>query len=285
MALQSDFVYNRQPFTATDDREEYFLVEVPGIFVPECDFIYYGLLESKYSEELFKLREQTSFNVHDIYNNHMYLTATDLIAYLSSPNEHLDKCDADYLGHLYVTALDTYKYNPANETMVRHALIEAAMYDFVKAVCLVYPWGVRDIDLLFLSKILPSRVQKKIRHFSGTLMEAIKDRPHDIPYYTTIATNSIEDVHDMIDHAQEYKTDQAFYMLRNHSGNTKMWMVSDPEDPSKLNPHFEEVGTKEILDKLMTSRGVPKGQMRFARFIPYLYSDRKPNNENFLIGT
>lgn len=285
MDITSSFVYNRQPFTATDDREEHFLIDVPGIVVPECDFIFYGLLASNYSEELYKLREQSSFNVRDVYNNHMYFNAMDLIAYLSSPDETLDSCDADYLGELYTAALKNYDYSIANETMVRHAFIEAAMYDFVKTVSFVYPWEVRDIDLVFLSRILPDRVKKKVRHFSGTLMEAIKDRPHDIPFYTTIVSSSIEDVHDMIDHAKEYKTDQAFFMLRNHSGNTSFEMIPNPENPKEKIPHFEEIGTKEILEKLMTERGMPKGQMRFARFVPYLYSDRKPNNENFLIGT
>lgn len=272
------FLYNKQPLGASEDRDEYFLVEVPGIIVPECDFIYYGLLEGDHSEEFIKLRDRTEFNQRDIYNEHVYFQATDLIAYLLSPDDTLESCDADFLGEMYVDALNTYKYNPANETMIRHALIEAAMYDFVKKVCLVYPWGARPIDQIFMTRILPEKVRNKVMHFSGNLMDAIKNPPPDIPFFTTIATNSIEDVHDMIDNASKYKTDQALILLRNHSGNTEMKSAPDPEDPSKTITSFDEIGTAEIIDKLMTPRGFPKGKIRFARFVPYLYSDRKPND-------
>lgn len=282
--MAQDFLYNKQPFNATDDREEHFLIEVPGIFVPECDIVYYGLLQSEYSEELFKLREATVFDPREIYNDHMYFTGPHLIQYLASDSEELESCDADYLGHLYVTALNTYKYNPANETMIRHAIIEAAMYDFVKSVSLVYPWGAREIDIMYMSKILPTKVKKKLRYFSGSLMDAVKNRPDKIPFYTTILTNSIEDVNDMIDHASEYQTDQAFFLLRNHSENTSVSMVPDPDDPSKEIVQFDEEGSLEIMNKLFTPSGMQKGLMRFARFVPYLYSDRKPLNETFQFG-
>ena len=43
--------------------------------------------------------------------------------------------------------------------------------------------------------------------------------------------------------------------------------------------------TDEIINKLMdVKNGIPKTQMRFARYEPMLFDDAKPNEDDFTLG-
>ena len=89
----------------------------------------------------------------------------------------------------------------------------------------------------------------------------------------------------MIDNCDIYKTDASFFLLRNDSSNVKHDFTDDPNNPGKKIIDFEEIGTLEILNKLMDlERGVPKTQMRFARYEPVLFSEAKPDPKNFTLG-
>lgn len=283
-AFHSSDIYMGRPFWSNDDREEHFLIEVPGAWVPECDIVYYGLLKSDQSEKFFKLRETTRFNPYQIYNDHMYFNAEDLIRYLYSPDLSLASLEPSFIRDTFITALNMYDYSIANETMIRHALIESALFDKVKSVSLVYPWGTRRIDSDFISRILPSEVRSKIRFFNGSLMEAIQDKPKDIDFFTTIVLNSMEDLNTCIDKRIELSTANSTFLLRNHSGNTSHTIVDDPKNPGQKQAVFQEIGTKEINEKLMTANGIPLTGIRWARFEPMLYQDRKPNIEDFQVG-
>ena len=50
-----DSVYNQSPFVAIGNRDEYFIIDIIGNWIPENDIIYYGLLNSQYSEIFYKL--------------------------------------------------------------------------------------------------------------------------------------------------------------------------------------------------------------------------------------
>ena len=49
-------LYNNIPLSLNENRDENILIDILGNWIPECDLIYYGLLSSKYSEELYKLK-------------------------------------------------------------------------------------------------------------------------------------------------------------------------------------------------------------------------------------
>ena len=280
-----EYMYTKQPLSTQDNRDEYFLIDVAGNWIPECDLIYYGLLNSSYSDNLYKLKNTIRINPHEIYLDTCYFESKDLIRYLASEDKNsLADLDDEYILSAIATAITMYTYEPCNEPMIRHAIIEAAYYDFVKTITLVYPWPIRPIDRLYLKSIIPNTVIGKFNLVTGPLIDVIRNNKISFKY-TTIISNSHEDINEMIDKCNEYGTDTSFYLLRNHSGNVKFEMIKDPENEDKLIPKFTEIGTMEILSKLVDmNTGIPKTQMRFARYEPILFEDGKPNSNDFLLG-
>ena len=51
-----DSFYVKQPLISGDNRDENLLVEVLGNWIPECDIVFYGLLQSDYERFFHKLR-------------------------------------------------------------------------------------------------------------------------------------------------------------------------------------------------------------------------------------
>ena len=277
-------MYSKMPLSVGDNRDERILVEVPGNWVPECDMIYYGLLNSDYSDKLTKLQTKTRFTTRDTYLDTSYFSGRDLIRYLASPTDALADLSDEFIDDALKTAFEKYFYVPCNETMIRHAIIELAYYDFAKSITLLYPWKLRQIDIAYLRSIIPFSVMNKFKIVSGNLLDFLKDTPPD-EKYTTMVLNSLSDVNTLIDQCEVYHTDAACFLLRNHSGNVKYRISEDPENPGTNKIDFEEIGTTEILDKLLdTERGIPKTQMRFGRFEPILFKDAEPDSTSIMYG-
>lgn len=269
-----DGIYSREPLGNTENRDEHFLIEVPGIWVPECDIALYGLLNSDVSNEIYKLRNNTSFNAYEEYQKLAYFTIDDCIRYLVSDNEELDTKISNYDILQYVEkALINYKYNPCNETMLRHAIIEVAFYPFVKEITLVFPWKIRKIDMGYIYKIVPESILSKFNiEDKNSITEIIQNKcKEEKEQYTTIITNDIEEIIYLVNNLKELKLEDPLFLLRNHSGNTIVKYNENNE------PSFEEVGDREIFEKIFDpNTGLPISNTRFARFIPYLYSDMEP---------
>lgn len=270
-----DGIYTKQPLGNTENRDERFLIEVPGIWVPECDIILYGLLNSKVANEIYKIRNNSSFNIHEEYQKMAYFTIEDCIRYLVSSNEELDTdiSEEDIVNYLR-EALINYKYIPCNETMLRNAIIEAALYPFIKEVTLVFPWKLRKIDMVYLYKIVPESIISKFNiKDSITISEIIKQRAEEKEneQYTTIISNEIEEIRYLINNLKELKLDAPLFLLRNHSRNTILKYDENNE------PYFEEVGDRDIFEKIFDPEtGLPMTNTRFARFKPYLFVDMEP---------
>ena len=268
--------FNRPPLSLSDNRDENIIIDVLGNWIPECDLIYYGLLNSPHSNEFPKLRDTKIFNPHDIYLEHCYFSGDDLIRYLSTPDNSLADLDDNYLTVATTEAFNHYSYVPCNETMIRHSIIELAYFDFVKSITLVYPWELRKIDFEYLSFIIPRTVFSKFNIVSGNMLDNIRSKTNI--KYTTIISNSISDIITMIDNPNDYRTLSSFFLLRN-SSNTVSYNIIDDGDKQKID--FVELGNNEILSRIMDlEHGIPKTQMRFARYEPYLFEDTRPNNDN-----
>ena len=274
-------IYSKPLLSGNSNREENFLIDALGNWIPECELIYYGLLNSQFADALYKLKNTSIFNPHDIYLDTCYFNGDDLIRYLASPDDTLENLSEASLNDMTKAALDKYFYVPCSETMLRHSIIELAYFDFVKSITLVYPWDIREIDYQYLKSIIPNTVLAKFKIVSGNIIDFLKSKKESNITYTTIISNSIDDVNEMIDNCKEYNTNTSFFLLRNHSGNTVMEFSKDCENSNAQNIEFKEVGTVEIYNKLMdTERLVPKTQMQFARYEPMLFDDAKPRSND-----
>ena len=280
-----EYMYNKTPLSVGDNRDENILIEALGTWIPECDLIYYGLLNSEYSDKLYKLKNTAIFNPHDIYLDTCFFSGDDLIRYLASPDDSLSELSEDFLNDATKTALDKYFYVPCNETMLRHSIIELSYYNFVKSITILYPWELREIDYQYVRNIIPTSIRSKYRLVSGDILGFLKSKNNSNIKYPTIVLNSIDDLNEMIDNNKEYKTGSSAFLLRNSSDNVSFKIEDDPENKDKKKISFDEIGTKEIFDKLMDpDKLIPKSEMRFARFEPILFSDSKPDPKDFVFG-
>ncbi len=281
-----EYMYSKTPLSVGDNRDENIIVDVLGNWIPECELLYYGLLNSRYSDILYKLKNSTIINPRDVYLDTCYFSGDDLIRYLASTGDSLNtELSEEFLEDATNTAFNKYMYVPCSETMLRHSLIELAYYDFVKSITLVYPWDIRDIDYQYLKSIIPHSRLHKFIIVSGNIVDFIERKKDQDILYTTIISNSLEDVNRLIDNSDDYRTKTSFFLLRNHSENLKFEIKEDPLNSANKKIDFIEIGTEEIYDKLMDSeRLIPKTQMRFARYEPLLFSDAKPNPEEFNFG-
>lgn len=281
-------MYSKMPIFAkgasVDNRDEHAIVDVLGSWIPECEVIVFGLINSDRGNELYKLRNMKRIDKHDLYLDTAYFEGRDLIKYLASKDDELKDLDDEYIDSLIKTAYDSYLYGPPpSETMIRHALIELLYTEFFKSITLVFPWEVRDADVWHLYHIVPQSVVDKIEVTSGRLLDIVGEN-HGMDksqfFYSTILTNSIHDTVDMILDPKKYNTSESFFLLRNHSGNTI------PIADDNGNTHFQELGNEHILPLLIDVEkgGLPKSKMRFARYEPHLFADSKPRGEGFNIG-
>lgn len=269
---KKDYIVNKPPLENGENRDEYFLIDVLGNWIPENEIIFYGLLNTEYSDAFIKLRDVTSIDPHELYRDTCYFNGRDMVRYLASPDkESIDDSLTDEEVDVFVNlAYQNYKYTPCSELMIKHAVLAAGLNDFVKHITLVFPWEIRDIDAVFLARTIPNSIMSKIELVSGTIMQAIEHR--GVRKYTSIISNSFDDINYMIDHHKECGTDETFFLLRNHSGNTKI--IFDENG----NPEFDEVNTRIIIEKIIDpATGYPICPIRFARYEPTLYQDRKPN--------
>jgi hypothetical protein len=171
-------------------------------------------------------------------------------------------------------ALSHYMYIPCSETMMRHSIMEIMYDNFVKSVTLVYPWAVRPLDVEYLRSITPEAIMDKLILTTGKIPDVIEAT--DLTY-TTIITNSIEDINLMVDDPKRYRVDSTMFLLRNHSGN--MIMYKNPEDGSV---EFIEDNMDDLLPKLIDMKtGFPRSRIRFGRFEPQLYSDMEQRVTGF----
>ena len=267
-----DIQYNKIPLPFIENREERYLIDITGNWIPEADIIYYGLLSSPESEDFYKLRNMTSVDPKKLYYDLAFYEATDIIRYLYSPDDTLADIDADTLIHYLAVAVKHYNYMPCNEIMMRHAILESTFQTFVKDVTLVYPWEIRQIDLFYLSKIIPKKIRSKINTVTGDILEIMAENQGDP--YTSIVTNSLDAVTEMITDRDKYKSHEAFILLRNHSQNTEMKkVIIDGKDEID----FDEIGTRDILSQIIDMKtGFPTCKIRFARYEPVLFADAMP---------
>jgi hypothetical protein len=251
----------------TTDREEYFLIDVLGTWIPECELVFYGLLGTEWANELYKIRERVNFESKSIYYDYSFFNAPDLIRYLSSTDDvdiDMDLSD-EQVASIMSDALDHYDYSQCSETMMRHVIMET-MYDrFVKSVTLVYPWDIRPIDVMYLRKITPPAIFDKLNLTSGNIADfASLDSGVE---YTTVIINSIDDIDRMVSDPKRHRCESATFLLRNHSGNTDV--LKNPDGTLS----FNESGMDQLLPKLIDfNSGLPITEMRFGRFEPELFS-------------
>ena len=273
-----DFLFNRPPLQSVDNREENFIIDVIGNWIPESDILFYGLLNSNYSSNFYKLQQATRIDPKSIYYNTSFYYGEDLIKYLYIKDdvlldESITTLTDDDISFYTKMALENYHYLPSNETMLRHAIIESLFGPFMKSITLVYPWPVRKIDIDYLSKVIPESLLNKIELRTGNLLDIIKENantPNRLPY-TSIITNSLLEVNELIDNPNIYKTNSAFILLRNHSGNMTIRKVKNNDTESY---EFIENGTREILEKILNpTTGLPTTQIRFARYEPILFEE------------
>ena len=250
---------------SNEDRDEHFLIDVLGTWVPECELVFWGLLNSPLWEEFYKLRENHRFNQKDVYLDHSYFTARDLIRYLSSIDDEYDDLPEEEIANAMSVAQAHYMYNPCTETMIRHSIMEIMYQKFVKSVTLVYPWEPRPIDIAYINHITPKTIRPKLIISGGDIRNTIS---HTTTRYTTIIMNSIEDLEYLVDHPKENRCDSTMFLLRNSSEN--MDLVRDESG----NAQFIESKMETLLDKLVDVKsGIPKTKMRFGRFEPIRFED------------
>ena len=263
-------IYSYIPLEVADNRDEYFLIDAIGAWIPECEIVFYGLMMSEYSNIFPKLKTMDKINPTDFYLDYSYLNAEDLIRYLASDNEEFANLSQDEITNALITAINNYLYVPCSETLLRHTILEAAYAPFVKSITISYPWELRDIDYQYVLRIIPESLQDKIYLRTGSQLDLIRSHANsNEPQYTTIITNSIEDVKYMIENAESLKTSESFFLLRNHSGNTSMKQILD-----KI--VFEEEGTRDILKMIIDpNTGFPNCKMRFSRYEPLLFNGVK----------
>ena len=274
-------VYNKIPLSLNANRQENLLIDILGNWIPECDVIYYGLLNSDYSEKLYKLKNTSMFDPYKIYMESCYFSGSDLIRYLASPNDDLIDLSSEYLEDAYNTAISKYSYVPCNETMLRHSIIELSYFNFIDSITLVFPWDIREIDYQYLKAIIPDSVIDKFKIVTGDILGFLETKSNVNYKYTTIISNSLSDINKMIDECDKYRTDESFFLLRNHSENVMHEIIPDQENPENKIINFKEIGTLETVNKLMDiERGIPKTKMRFARYEPELFEVAKPSSDS-----
>lgn len=272
-----DSIYSSTPLSVTQDRDEYFLIDALGTWIPECEIIFYGLLGTEYANSLYKIRERTDLNPIHVYHELSFFTADDLIRHLSAEEDVGMDMDLtiEELSKISQEALDHYDYSQCSETMMRHAIMEIMYDNFVKSVTLVYPWEIRPIDMFYLRKITPQAIFDKLNIATGTLPEvAALDSGIE---YTTIISNSIEDIDLMVSSPMKYHCRSAMFLLRNHSGN----MVVDRDEDGSIS--FIESKMDDLLPKLIDfDTGIPLTGMRFGRFEPELFTEAEKRIPRFI---
>ena len=271
---RSNGIYSQPPLSLNDGRDETFIIDVLGTWVPECEIIFYGLLGTPYAESLYKLREMVSYDPKQIYHEYAFFTSRDLIRYLSSVDDELDmEISEEEIEDAINLAFRNYMYIPCSETMIRHSIMEI-MYDrFVKSVTLVFPWDLRPIDVAHLRHITPEKIADKLVLTSGTIPSVIEETDAT---YTTVISNSIEDINLMVDERKKYHTESTLFLLRNHSQNMS---IIRNEDGSV---EFVEDHMDELIPKLIDLKtGFPKTRNEFGRFEPQLFSDMEPRFKGF----
>ena len=79
-------IYSKPLLSGNSNREENFLIDALGNWIPECELIYYGLLNSQFADALYKLKNTSIFNPHDIYLDTCYFNgdASDKFSKVSS---------------------------------------------------------------------------------------------------------------------------------------------------------------------------------------------------------
>ena len=264
--------YSKPPMSNNDDRDENFLIDVLGIWVPECELVFYGLLSDlKYRDELYKLRNFTQAKPRDTYLDLSFFQSRDLVRYLASPNDDYEDLDETYIQEAIQTALERYLYAPCSETSMRHAIMELMYQRNIKSVTLVYPWDPRPLDMNYLRKITPKTILPKLNITGGTIPEVIQATP---VVYTTIITNELDTVRLLTKEPETYRTQSTLFLLRNHSGNMDVTKVPDTTRAVGYRLNFTECDTSDILLRMVNPKtGMPINRMRFGRFEPNLFSD------------
>lgn len=282
--LNEDYVTNKQPLYNYDNREENILIETPGIIIPECDEIIYGLLFSKYSSAFEKLRNLNRINPKTLYYETAFFHKFDLLRHLANDDEKKRLEDPAYCNELLQVAHEQYLCEPCGETMIRHAFIELAYQPFIKTVTFLYPYEIRDIDMQYLSTIIPKSIREKFFFVSGNLLDIVEEN-HELPKtdfsYTTIVTNSLSDILSLLENPKKYPVKSTCFLLRNHSGNMEICETIDTvtKQPKII---FREKYTKEILERMVDiETGIPITENRFGRFEPTLFIDMKPTQNPF----
>ena len=127
---------------------------------------------------------------------------------------------------------------------------------------------------MFLRHITPPTIEKKLIIASGNIPDIIES---GTTTYTTIITNSVDDINRMVDEPKRYRVQSTLFLLRNHSEN--MTVIKNPET-GKLD--FIEDRMDELLPKIMDMKtGFPKSRIRFGRFEPQLFIDMEKRFTGF----
>lgn len=269
-----EYLYNKKPLSQLDNRDEYFLIEALGTVIPEADIIFYSLLTSKYRNQFPKIDALLGHTKKDIYNEIFYFAPDDLIRYLHSP--YIETLDEDMSNEEIAFYWDfcrkTFFYQSYTETMMFHALMEAAINKYVKSIVIAYPWEVRDVDVAFLHRRLPKSIIDKLLVSSDPILNLVDSSETG---YTTIITNNIHDVITMIHDTRRYKCDTTAFLLRNHSKNVSL---------DRKTKEFKEEGDIAITGLLIDENGVPTTRMTYGRFQAFRFEDMNPNLKIYNYG-
>lgn len=270
MYIPKKWIPTKPPINSEDSRTEHFLIEAVGNWIPENEVIFYGLMNSPLADEFVKVRDFTNKTKEDFFRDTVYFEKEDLIRYLYTPDDTVEVDLPENMIHEAIeTAYKHYYYTPCSEMMLRHAIIELCLHKFMNSITLAFPWDIKpENDILYLYSIIPKEYIQKFNIVTGSLTDCILNSSTQ---YTTIIMNDLEECKKFINENEKYRTYETFFLVRNHSKNVHVFQTDD----GSLD--FEEVGNEEIAKKLINlDTGIPITRMRFARYEPSLYIDRKP---------
>lgn len=272
------------PTGAGLNQDEYILVEYPGIIHAESEEIFYGL-------EGFPVLEHYPFNKYHtlltypqakIYKEIAFYRPRDLLIYLNDGIE----MEPDEIQFALEYCKENYSFGDATPLSFSKALAKLLEQTYVKKVSIAFPSQITMKDIYYIGDILPDQLlDDKVEFiFNGDGLSPVeflktalcKQKQFDPPY-TTVVTNEIDFIYDVLSSFEEYEVYETFFLLRNHSKN-----VSLVEENGEIK--FIEQGTDKIINilnpiKKRLINGLPLPlKAKFGRFSPVPYVVNEPHN-------
>ncbi len=254
------------------NRDEYLLIEYPGIIHSEFEEIFYGLegcgcLQIHDFNMYRQLLDKPELKV---YKELAYFRPDDLITYLNDGNKLPD----DEVQFIKEYTNLNYDYSHSVISSMSGALRGLGNSDFIKKIIIAFPEKV-DVRIfqythdLFGEKILRDKaiVVENVDHLSRVefLKSILAEAEQPI---TTVITNEAQFIIDALADYKKYKCMDTFFILRNHSENMSLSLSEDGVIS------FNEKYTDEIMsyinprqDRLIDELPLPL-KSGFARYNP-----------------